>query len=159
MAFTSLSSLTAAIAADAGVNSGTSSQAAFTVIGSIEAGKREGGSRVIWIPGEESIEPADQDESDSTKIAYERRLTCEVRFQGDDFDSVSTLVSHFLAAVFRTQTPRSVRPIKGTHAEQALTGLARWQISYEVEVSIPVVFESLTVSEIEQTSQTGTVTD
>ena len=157
--YTSLSALVAAIAADAGVNSTSSPQTDFTFIGSIEGARREGPPRIVWIPGDEVIADADQDEDEESKTACQRRLTCEVRFLATDFDACSLLISHWIAAVFRTQTPRTCRPIKGSHAQQAVSGSSRWEATYQVEVDIPVIFETYVSSEVLIASHTGTVTD
>lgn len=158
-AYTSLSALVAAIAADAGVNSTTSPQTDFTAIGSIEGARREGPPRVVWIPGDETVVAADQDEDEESKTCAQRRLSCEVRFLGTDFDACSLLISHWIAAVFRTQTTRTCRPIKGTHAQQAVSGSSRWEASYQVEVDIPVLFETYTISAPEIATHTGTIND
>lgn len=157
--YTSLSALVAAIAADAGENSTSAPQADFTFIGSIEGARREGPPRIVWIPGDEVIAAADQDEDEESKTCAQRRLTCEVRFLATDFDACSLLISHWIAAVFRTQTPRTCRPIKGSHVQQAVSGSSRWEATYQVEVDIPVIFETYTMSAPEIASHTGTIAD
>lgn len=156
MAYTTLSAVVAAIAADAGQNSATDPQTSFTSIGEIEAARREGPPRVLWFVGGGPITDPAQDESELSKIGYQRNLRCSVTFLGATYDQAETLLHNFLAAVRRTQQG-TVVPDAETLTPETVTGAARCAITIELIVHIPVPFEVYTASDVDSTSQTGTV--
>lgn len=158
MAYTRLSAVMAAIAADAGQNSATAPQTSITAIGEIEAAKREGPPRVVWLVGGGPITDPDQDETEYSKIGYQRNPRCSVTFLGTTYDQAESLLHDFLAAVRRTQQG-TVVPGDEVATPETLSGAARHAITIELTVHIPVPFEVYTAADVATTSHTGTVTN
>lgn len=148
-----LSDLVSAVAAAAGENSEVAPQTDFTVIGALEKGKREV-PRVAWVPRGGPIDPAEDDEDTMSKSAYVRRLRCEVTFTNTSYETAETLMHDFLGGLARTQ-PKAAVTGEERHAEETLTGTNRYQITIEVVVLIPVLFEVYTPATV--TSATPTV--
>lgn len=155
--YTTLEDIAAAIAADAGTNSGSAPQTAFTTTGAIKAARREGPPSVDWIVTGAKWEPAEQDESDTERVCNQRTVRAEVTFLGTDYDAATALVKAFGAAVFRTQTRTSARVVDEEHVRQAVASSARYQITLTVEFDDPVIFETSEAADVEAAEQTGTV--
>ena len=158
-AYTTLADLAAAIAADAGVNSASAPQSAFTTVGPVEAARRGGPPSIHWTVTGAKWEPAEQDESDTTRACNQRVMRAEVEFLATDFDACMLLVSDFGAAVFRTQSRASARVVDETHAKQPVSGSSRYQITLTVEYDLPVIYQTSVLADVDATSQSGTVED
>jgi hypothetical protein len=158
-ALTTLADLAAVIAADAGENSASAPQSAFTTVGEVERARRNGPPSICWSVTGAKWEPAEQDEDALTRVCNQRVIRAEVEFLATDFDACSALVSHFGAAVFRTQSRHSARVVDETHARQPVSSIVRYAITLGVEYDLPVIFETATPAEVESTSQGGTVED
>ena len=158
-AFTRLTPLVNAIAADAGTNSGDRPQTAFTSIGDIQAARRAGPPDIVWQVEGGPWEPAEQDEGETSRSCDQRRLLCTVAFLATDFDAADRLVADFGAAVSRTQTRRSVRVLKEEHARQAVAGSSRYEIRLSVEVDLSVLFETYDTDTPVNAAQTGAIVE
>ncbi len=158
--YTTLADIAGVIAADAGVNSASAPQTAFTSApGAIEAGKRGGPPSVTWTVLGAKWEPAEQDEGVTSRACNQRVMRAEVAFLAADFDACMLLVSDFGAAVFRTQSQHSARVVDESHVRQPVASSSRYQITLAVEYDLPVIFETSEVADVDATSQTGTVTE
>lgn len=156
--YTRLATVVSAIAANAGQNSATAPQTSITAIGDIELARREGPSRVVWVPGEGELVDPDQDETELSKIGYEWRLDCSVLFVGATYDQAEGLLLDFLAAVRRKQQG-TVVPGRTSKAGETITAANRYGITLAVMVKIPVPFETYTAGDVDSASVSGTVTD
>ncbi|RTL09250.1 MAG: hypothetical protein EKK62_03155 [Acidimicrobiia bacterium] len=154
--YTRLSAIVSAIAADAGQNSATAPQTAFTAIGTVEAARREGPPRVVWVMGGGDITDPDQDESELSKIGYERQPECTVLFVGATYDAAENLMLDFLAAVRRTQQG-TVIPTREEPTSETITGANRVGITVTLTVKLPVPFDMYTAADVDTASQTTTV--
>lgn len=159
MAYSSLTALATAIAADAGENSATAPQTAFTVIGALERGRREGPPRVMWVPGDGELEPPEQDEDETSKIGYEHQVSCTIHFLGSSYDQAETLLKHWLAALQRTQGDKCALPGRTAYRDETLTGTNRHEIALTCVVKLPYAFETYTRGLVTGTAQTGTITE
>lgn len=155
MAFTTLSDIANAIAADAGANPATHPQTAYTTIGSVERGKRVGPPSVTWVPRGGPVEFATEDDP-LAKNAFDRRLTCDVFFVGVDYDQAELEAKAFLGG-FARELPRLGRALNEEHAEQSLTGANRYEIKLTVEVRLSVHHEEYTTATIDTFNGTVTV--
>lgn len=159
MAYTTLASLAAAIAANAGINAAVSPQTAYTVVGALERGRREGPPRVVWTPGDGELTEPNQDESELSKIGYTHRIECRVTFLGADYDAADTLLRNWLAALQRTQGNNCVTPRRTEYRDETLSGTNRHEITLICDVDLPIAFETYTAAEVLYGTQTGTVTN
>lgn len=157
--YTTLADIAGVIAADAGVNSASSPQTAFTSPGAIKAAERKGPPSVDWVVTGAKWEPAEQDEGVTSRACNQRVMRAEVAFLAADFDACMLLVSDFGAAVFRTQSQHSARVVDESHVRQPVASSSRYQITLTVEYDLPVIFETSEVADVDATSQTGTVTE
>jgi hypothetical protein len=156
--YTRLSAVVSAIAADAGQNSETAPQTSITTIGQIEAARRLGPPRVTWVVGGGPVTDPEQDETELSKIGYQRNPACRVAFLGSSYDQAEGLLYDFLAAVRRTQQS-TVVPGDEAVTPETITGANRYEISLEVLVKLPVPFETYTAADVDAAAQTGTVTN
>lgn len=154
--YTRLGAVVSAIAANAGQNAATAPQTAITAIGEIELARREGPPRVVWIIGGGPITDPDQDESELSKIGYQRNPRCSVSFLGSTYDQAEGLLHDFLAALRRTQQ-NTVVPGEEVSTPETLAGAARHIITIDLTAKIPVPFETYTAAEVLYGTQTGTV--
>ena len=158
MALSALSTLAAAVAANAGVNAAGRVQSAYTVVGGLEAGRKAGAPRITWVPVSEDIEPPNRDETALSKTAFTRKVECAVVIVGQDYDQAELDLHAFLGGLSRTQ-PLVALPTTADHSEQSLTGALRHEISLRVVVDIPVFRETYTAGLVTGTVHTETLTD
>jgi len=154
--YTTVSAIAQAIAAAC-----EPSQSAFTSVGSIDAAKREGPPRVTWIPGGGEITDPDQDESEYSKIAFQRNPVCSVTFLGGTYDQAEALYTEWLGALYRSQSI-TVRPGREEYGGENATNAQRHWITVEVTLQIPVPFEVYTAADVQGADpvlDTGTVTE
>ncbi len=147
-----------AIAADAGENSEDDPQTSFTAIGDIEAARRTGPPRVVWVPGGGPITQPDQDESEASKIGYQRNPRCQVHFVGSTYTEAETLLRDWMAAVRRTQQGTVVLGDESKTPE-TITGANRYGITVEATVHLPQSYEVYESATVLSTSHSITVVD
>jgi hypothetical protein len=134
------------------------SQATITFVGELERNRRQGPSRVVWIPRGGPVEPADQDEANTSKSCNQCREGCDIYFLATTREAARALMHAFLAGMFRSQTRHSARPTDYEHSTETISGANRHEIKLSVTVDIPVTFETYQAADIEVYASTTTVT-
>ncbi len=144
--------LAAAVATAAG-------QSEITFTGELERNARKAGPRVVWVPRGGKITPAVQDEDDTSKSCNEYGEGCDVYFLAPTREEARLMMHAFLAGLFTSQTHWSAKPDDYEHSTDTMSGFNRHEIKLRVVADITVQHATYYQRPVENTTQTGTITD